>query len=749
MSKGLYAPYVPRTCSRRRFGLLLLPACVLLIGVALSVFVGHLDLQHRHHEERADVRLRLSLLSAQAQTQVRNTFSQTEGITQLLSVDGSISPEHFRAMVEQAKLAVPAVSHVVLAPNDVISAVWPLHGNETLIDRDYRTLADQYPMIHLARSLGIPILVGPIDLVQGGRGLIYRRPVFRLSTAIATQYWGMVSVVVDVDAMLRSTGVNAQGPLLLALRDRVGKPVWGDQQAFDADPVLTGIEIPGGRWELAGLPRAGWSTFNLMDSSVFAISLLASAIFSAFALQMARSHALVARRNDELNSEVNERVQAEQRLEQLAHFDAVTGLANRVLFRQRLVDAIEQVRQRGRSLAVMILDIDGFKTINDTWGHATGDLLLRKATQRFLDSVGTADSVARLGGDEFGFILHDLEHPADAVHVVRELLRSLALPFDLNGNAAQVTASIGVAISPADGGSAEDLLRHADTAMYSAKEAGRNDFRFYQAAMTQQIKRRVDMEQALRRALANGEFEVWYQPKLDLASGRLEGAEALLRWRDPHLGLVMPADFIPLAERTGQIIAIGEWVLDQACQHIRQWRAQGCLTAKVAINVAAPQIERGDFVAKVREALHRHGLPGEALEVEVTESLLLESHEAASGVLRQLQAMGVTTAIDDFGTGYSSLAYLKRLPIDHLKIDRAFIRDLPGDKDFVAIVQAIIALKRAMNFRMTAEGIETKAQYDFLRDAGCDAGQGYYISEPVPAPQFAAWLRRHSVCLLV
>jgi diguanylate cyclase (GGDEF)-like protein len=734
---------------RRRYGLLLLPACVLLIGVALSVFVGQLDLQHRHTEERADVRLRLSLLSAQAQTQVRNTFSQTEGITQLLSVDGSISAEHFHGIVDQAKAAVPALRHVVLAPNDVIADVWPLLGNEVLVGKDYRSLPDQYPLIHLARSLGIPILAGPIDLVQGGRGLVYRRPVFRLPSGIATQYWGMVSVVVDVDALIRSTAVNAEGPLLLALRDRLGKPVWGEQQAFADDPVLTGIEIPGGRWELAGMPRAGWSAFNLLDSSVFALSLLASAVFSAFALQMGRSHALVARRNDELNSEVHERTLAEQRLEQLAHFDAVTGLANRVLFRQRLVDALDEVSYRGRSLGVMILDIDGFKIINDTLGHATGDLLLRQATRRFLDNVAAGDSVARLGGDEFGFILHDLERPEDAVHMVRDLLRSLTLPFDLNGNMAQVTASIGVAISPLDGDSAEDLLRHADTAMYSAKEAGRNDFRFYQAAMTEQIQRRVDMEHALRRALANGEFEVWYQPKLDLASGRLEGAEALLRWRDPQHGLVMPADFIPLAERTGLIIAIGEWVLDQACQHIRQWRAQGCFTAKVAINVAAPQIERGDFVATVRQALQRHGLPGEALEVEVTESLLLESHEAASGVLRQLQAMGVTTAIDDFGTGYSSLAYLKRLPIDHLKVDRAFIRDLPGDQDFVAIVQAIIALKRAMNFRMTAEGIETKAQYDFLRDAGCDAGQGYYISEPVPAPEFAAWLRRNSVCLMV
>lgn len=749
MSNGLLPPHTREEPWWRRYGYCLLPACVLLLGLAMSVFVGLLDLQYRHNEERADVRLRLSLLSAQAQTQIRNAFSQTEGITQLLGVDGSISTAHLRGMTDEAKANVLALRHVVLAPNDIISDVWPLQGNEILLGRDYRNMPDQYPMVRLSRVLGIPILTGPINLVQGGQALVYRHPVFQPSGSGGTQYWGMVSVVVDIDALIRTMGVNADGPLLLALRDRQNKPIWGDQHGFDMDPVTTGVEIPGGRWQLAGVPHGGWSAFTLLDSTVFALSLCATAVFLAFAVQMARSQRLMRKRNVELNGQISERLQAEQRLAQLAHYDSITGLANRVLFRQRLVDSIEQVTQQQSCLGVMILDIDGFKTINDTLGHAMGDLLLRHATQRFLANVHADDTVARLGGDEFGFILQHLERPEDAIQVVGQLLRSLALPFDLNGNAALVTASIGVAICPLDGSNAEDLLRHADTAMYSAKESGRNDFRFYQAAMTQQIKRRVDMEHALRRALSHGEFEVWYQPRLNLNTGRLEGAEALLRWRDPQLGLIMPSDFIPLAERTGQIIAIGEWVLDQACKHVRDWRARGCFTAKVAVNVAAPQIERSDFVATVRSALLRHQLPGDALEVEVTESLFLESHEAASGVLRELQAMGVTTAIDDFGTGYSSLAYLKRLPIDHLKVDQAFIRDLPKDPDDVATVQAIIALKRAMNFRMTAEGIETRAQYDFLREAGCDAGQGYYISKPMPAPEFIGWLMRNGACALV
>jgi len=276
--------------------------------------------------------------------------------------------------------------------------------------------------------------------------------------------------------------------------------------------------------------------------------------------------------------------------------------------------------------------------------------------------------------------------------------------------------------------------------MYAAKESGRNAWRLYHPDMTQRLQARLGLEMNLRRALKNNEFELWYQPKIDLFSGRIEGAEALLRWRDPEHGLVSPAQFIPLAERTGLIIPLGEKVLDLACAQIAAWRAAECLPGPVAINVAALQIERSDYVSSLAQALERHDLPPNLLEVEITESLLMESQQQACAVLAQLQAMGVTTAVDDFGTGYSSLAYLKMLPIDHLKIDRAFIKDLPGDDDGVAITRAIIDLGHALGFRITAEGIETREQYEFLRNAGCDQGQGYVIGRPMPADQFERWL---------
>ncbi|WP_213881771.1 EAL domain-containing protein [Pseudomonas sp. dw_358] len=1099
----------------------LLPLSILVVGSVLSWCVGSLDARSRQGEERAAVELRLGALRTEVQSQIRASFSEVEGIAQLLTVDGQITHEHFQGMAREVINAVPDLDNIIIAPDDVVRDVYPMAGSEQSVGMDTRNLPHLYPMVHRARVLGRPMLAGPIPLTGGGQGLVYRRPIFVAGSA-GPRYWGSVSVMTNVGNFLVGAGMTAQDDLELALRGVDGKgaegePIWGDIALFGQPVQLITVDIPGGSWQLAGRPRGGWTQTGLLDSPLFVLSLGATLVLSLFASQLSRRNRLIQRRNIELNAEVEERcniqnslAQSEDRfrnlfehspdavwifdqndrciqandaamgtfgftavsqyqnkspaelspvwqpdgqrssdkshrmcvlarengvqrfdwvhqrtdgttfpaevtlctmqvdnqiityavvrdvserkqaesqllehkallqaivdnapsliymfdtdarlllcnhlyersvrhpselivghrrshfmdhqdarlqelddqavlvsgtaqrfedvhhvqghsrtylttkcplrdadgrllgilgisnditeirqtteqlrlaglvmdntgdaviitdaqgqivrvnrafttitgfaahevvgrtrsllrsdrhdrafyrrlrasladsghwrgeiwsqrsdgadypqwltinaitnergervnyvgvfsditsikhaqaeLERLAHFDAVTGLANRVCFQERLADAIERTLRNNTCMAVLILDIDGFKMVNDTLGHPMGDLLLQQATQRFVSVTRTADSVARLGGDEFAFILNDLEAAEDAVVLVQRLLQTLQSPFDLNGTHALVTASVGVAICSADGASPEVLLRHADTAMYSAKEAGRNGFRFYQRQMTEFIQQRVSMEAALRRALHDGEFELWYQPKLDLASGQVKGAEALLRWRDPEHGMVMPSDFIPLAERTGLIIAIGEWVLDHACGQLREWLDNGLFDGRIAINVAAPQIDRSDFVESVRQALQRHDLPACALEVEVTESLLMESQDHACEVLTRLQHLGVTTAVDDFGTGYSSLAYLKMLPIDNLKIDRAFIRDLPGDATYVAITRAIIDLGRALNFQVTAEGIETREQYDFLRAAGCDAGQGYWMGKPMPAKLFEAWL---------
>ncbi|MBP2262132.1 diguanylate cyclase (GGDEF)-like protein [Pseudomonas sp. BP8] len=721
----------------RRTANRLLPVGFAVVGIGLSLVLGRLDVQRKQTEQVATVAAHLAGVRGALEAQLRAAFGETEGIAQLIAADGAISAEHFHGMAREALASVPYMRHVSLAPGDVISDVYPLKGNLTIIGLDYRRLPEQFVTLQSAREQQQPVLAGPVRLHQGGEALIYRRPVFVNGKRGVKFYWGNVSTVADIDRLLRAAGLGPELEIDVAVRSADGRGaadtlIWGDARLFEAPLLSQTVDVPGGRWQLVAAPRDGWPALGLFASPLFLFALSCTGLFSLFVTQLNRSRRLLQQRNRELR-------QSQAQLERLAHYDTITGLPNRVLFQRQLASAIDQ----GHGLAVLMLDIDGFKQINDSLGHAMGDLLLQQATARFLQALESQDRVCRLGGDEFVFMLQGSQ--GQVSHQVRALLRCLQRPFDLNGSAALVTGSLGLAWCPQHGECVDSLLRHADTAMYAAKEAGRNAWRPYLPEMTARLQQRLDMQRNLRRALEDNEFELWYQPKVDLFSGRVEGVEALLRWRDPQQGLVSPADFIPLAERTGLIIPLGERVLELACAQLAEWRDADCLPGPMAINVAALQIERSDYVTSLAQALQCHALAPNLLEVEITESLLMESQQQASAVLAQLQAMGVATAVDDFGTGYSSLAYLRALPIDHLKIDRAFIKDLPGDDDAVAVARAIIDLGHALGFRITAEGIETQAQYDFLRNAGCDQGQGYLMARPMPAQALQAWLAGREV----
>ena len=443
-------------------------------------------------------------------------------------------------------------------------------------------------------------------------------------------------------------------------------------------------------------------------------------------------------------SDISSIKRSQAQLERLAHFDPLTDLPNRTLFQDRLAHAIDRARRYDHLIAVLLIDLDGFKTVNDSLGHPVGDRLLQEIATRLKTCIRIEDTVARLGGDEFAMVLADMVDGSDSIEVVRKILAAINTPIDLDGLTAQVSASIGIAIFPTDGDNATDLVRNADAAMYGAKEAGRRGYCFYRATMTHRAQEQLLQEQALRRAIAQQEFEVWFQPQLSLQTGMLTGAEALVRWRDPERGLVLPLEFIPLAEHTGLIIPIGEQVLQQVCQQARRWLDAGLPFGRLAVNVATPQIERSDFVATLKEALHASGVPADYLEIEVTESFIMKNADHANEVLLAIQALGVTTAVDDFGTGYSSLAYLKKLPIDNLKIDRAFIDGLPDDTNDSAIARAIIAMARSLGFKVIAEGIETPEQQAFLKAEGCDEAQGFYFSHPLPALEFERWVARET-----
>jgi diguanylate cyclase (GGDEF)-like protein/PAS domain S-box-containing protein len=430
----------------------------------------------------------------------------------------------------------------------------------------------------------------------------------------------------------------------------------------------------------------------------------------------------------------------EAELEARARFDTLTGLANRSLLQDRIENAINLAGGRG-VVWVVALDLDHFKFVNDTLGHDAGDELLKTAAQRICGSVERTDTVARTGGDEFVLVLPGRESESEAAATVRAVLLALAHPLELSGQDLVLTGSAGLAAYPADGSDAATLIQHAEVAMYRSKELGRNMVQFYMPTMNARARERLALEGALRSALTHDEFELYYQPQVDLESGAVVGLEALIRWRHPSMGMVRPDRFINLAEETGLIVPIGAWVLRTACRQSRAWQHAGLGPLRIAVNLSARQFAEPNLVREIARVLEETGLSADCLEVEITESLVMGDVESAIRTMRELKQMGVLLSIDDFGTGYSSLSYLRRFPVDVLKIDRSFVRDIPFDEDDTAMVSAIIQLARGLRMRVIAEGVETEAQLDYLRRRGCDEVQGHVYAQAASGPDVERLLR--------
>ena len=430
-----------------------------------------------------------------------------------------------------------------------------------------------------------------------------------------------------------------------------------------------------------------------------------------------------------VSEDITERKRTQAQIERMAHYDALTDLSNRVLFRRQLDTALTAARRTGDPLAVLCLDLDHFKTVNDTLGHAAGDLLLRKVGERLHACVRAGDAVARLGGDEFAILQTQAGHADEARALAARVVEALAAPFELMGREVGIGASVGIALHPRHGDDADTLMKRADLALYRAKSDGRNGWKVFEPAMDTHLQERRALEFDLRRALAAGEFTLHYQPLYALAADRITGFEALLRWNHPERGLVPPADFIPVAEEIGLITPLGEWVLRTACAEAAGWADE----RKLAVNVSPVQFRSRGLVAAVTSALASSGLSPGRLELEITESVLLQDDQANLRVLHQLHELGCRIALDDFGTGYSSLSYLRAFPFDKVKIDRSFVRDLPEAEDAAAIVRAVTTLASSLGMTTTAEGVETSAQLETLRRLGCTEVQGYLIGRPAPA----------------
>ncbi len=443
-------------------------------------------------------------------------------------------------------------------------------------------------------------------------------------------------------------------------------------------------------------------------------------------------------------ADLSEKKQAETRLHRLAYYDVLTNLPNRLLLEERLKQALAAASSNNLLAAVLHLDLDRFKAINDTLGHASGDKLLQAVAERLTGNVRGSDTLARFSGDEFAVLLTDVGNQENAALVARKILDALARPFVLDGHEIFITPSIGIAFYPADAANKDDLLRNADTAMSHAKAQGGNGYRFYDAKMNAGISQRLTLETGLRHALKRNEFLLYYQPQVDLRSGKIIGMEALLRWQHPERGLVSPAEFIPLLEETGLIVQVGEWVLRAACAQNSAWLAAGLPRMRMAVNLSAHQFRQSSLADAVCQALEDSGLAPELLELEITESIMIQDLQTTLTTLNQLHLIGIQISIDDFGTGYSSLSYLKRLPISKIKIDQSFVRDICGDPDDAAIADAVISLGHSLKMQVIAEGVETVEQLDYLRAHGCDEFQGYYFSRPVPAETFAALVREQT-----
>ncbi len=538
----------------------------------------------------------------------------------------------------------------------------------------------------------------------------------------------IADAIVMTDARRRIVSVN---PAFVALTG------WSEAEVLgrDADALLHDPPHPAGFWEtLVHAPDGHWRGevgLRRRDGRLLVALETASRVPEG--------------EDDEVRyvltcSDLTSMRSAQEQLSYLAHHDVLTGLPNRALLDERLDHELQRARRLGHGVALMFIDLDGFKTINDSLGHAAGDRLLQEVARRLRASIRDADTSARLGGDEFVVVMTDLAQPEDASRLAEKLLALLSEPVDIGGRTVKGSASIGVAVFPQDGGDRGALMMAADSAMYAAKANGRNHVSFYTRALARRARRRLDVEQGLRRSLERGELTLHFQPILALADGQLVAAEALLRWRREDGVPVAPQQFVPIAEDSGLIETIGLFVLERICEHASAWIEAGLMPPRLCMNVSPRQLERGDFAGRLQRMLDSSKLSPDRLEVEVTETAL----RSGAGSLRQLdtiRGLGVRIAIDDFGTGYSSLSALKHLPLDRLKIDRSFVHDLPGDSSAAAIVETIVAMSRTLGLAVTAEGIETEAQLAALRRIGCEDGQGYLLGVPVDAEAFAQRLR--------
>ncbi len=711
-----------------------------LLSVILTLIIIFLAVAlYREYEtenQKKEILFKVSKVRVQMEETINSAIFLTKGLITHIRLNPNMTQTEFEIVAQQLIDDHPIIRNIAAAPNFIIRMFYPVEGNEQIKGLDYRDLPEQFPSALRAKEFGQVVLAGPQQLVQGDDGFIGRFPVYIKDKSGGEEFWGIIATVINVDAFYRAAGLyDSSLGLEFAIRGKdglgdKGNIFFGEESLFkDDQSVLTNVTIPGGFWQIAARPAGGWST---SVGPILFIYLLG--FISAF---LAIISYLIRKRHE------SQRRENEQHISYLAYHDSLTGLPNRAQFVQELDRELGHVQRAGELIALLMLDLDHFKQINDTMGHAAGDQVLKEVSLRLKSRVRKEDHIARLGGDEFAIIQRDLNIYEDAVSFAQDLLILLSQPYDIKGTKFQGGASIGIAIwhpgQPIDA----DLFEQADIALYKAKET-RGCFAFYTSEMTNEVKRRVDLRNDLEEALNTDELFLVYQPQIDMRSNKLIGVEALLRWKHPGKGFISPAEFIPIAEMHGMMHRLGFRVLTEACETFYRWRDKGESPEVMAVNISPNQLDSEVFEKKIIDLIDCLGMPGEMLELEVTERIMVQPRTSTDLILRKLADKGIKLSMDDFGTGYSSLLTLRRWPFHRLKIAQEFVRDMLIDPSDREIVRAIIGLAENLGLEVIAEGVEEVEQLEFLQQNGCYLIQGYLLAHPMTEDKFFEWMQKRN-----
>ncbi len=711
-------------------------AIAAIAAIALCSLYIRSEVKRLESEELIKGLSLVGTLRAKLEGTINANLSLIRAIKAEVLLNPQVDQKRLEVFVKALMTPELQIRHIALAPNLIIKYIYPVEGNERAIGLDY-TASNQVSSVVEAVQKNELVVAGPLELVQGGKALVVRVPIYIPShnSLLDKKLWGIVSAVIDYPALIDKTGIKEDYyGLQVGIRGVDGKGAngsvfFGYESVFTDDAALTTVSLPNGSWILGVRPFNGWqaprSRLYLMYGGAISLSMFIG--FLGFLLATAYREKSIA------VATANYR----------ASFDVLTGLANRYYFSQRLGDLIRDMRREKQDFAIFFIDIDHFKQVNDSIGHNAGDKLLVEFAQRLQQSARDTDIVARLAGDEFVIVFRNVSDVIQADLLAEKLQNRIQLPFLLDGRSYLITASIGIAMYPVDGEDVTSLLLHSDQAMYTAKRAGRNAYYFFNEGMREEADHYLLVHADILRGLGNDEFELYYQPILNIENQQIQKCEALIRWNHPEKGLVGPDNFIPVAERTGAIRELGNWVLKQACKDMRKLQ-----DADVFITMSVNRSVGEFYSTKAYEVWKNifadNGVSPSRFIFEITESIFMDRHHARMKTINALRKLGISFAIDDFGTGYSAINYLRSYPVDFLKIDKSFINDLNTDAQDRTLVEVIIKMGGALGIKVIAEGVEELSQLEALQTLGCDYIQGYWLSRPVPISQFIALCHLHS-----